>query len=291
MKAKLQFISAMLIFGSIGIFVRNIDLSSAGLALVRGALGSLVLIIYCLITRQRFSFKSIKKNLLLLVFSSSAMAFNWILLFQAYKYTTIANATLSYYCAPIFVILFAPLVLKEKLSVYKLSCVIAAMIGMLLIMNGSDAQNAQYHHLKGISLGLGAAALYASVILTNKFFKDLNGIETTLVQLLLSVCVLFPYVMLTHQFNLSVVALSSLPYILILGVFHTGFAYLLYFTGIKTLSAQSIATLSYIDPVSAVLFSAFILSEPLTLLQILGGILILGSTILGDRKTKIKYPV
>jgi drug/metabolite transporter (DMT)-like permease len=287
MKAKLQFISTMLIFGSIGIFVRNIDLSSAALAMIRGILGSLILIAYCLLTRQKFSFRSIKQNILLLIFSSTAMAFNWIFLFQSYKYTTIANATLSYYCAPIFVTIFSPVLLKEKLSIYKLGCVVTAMIGMILIMNNSGIQNAEYNHLKGILFGLCAAALYASVILTNKIFKDLGSLEATLIQLT-PACVLLPYVAFTEPLRLSAISMHSILYILILGFFHTGFAYLLYFKSIKNLSAQSIAAFSYIDPISAVIFSAFLLCEPLTLLQIIGGILILSSTILSDIKIKSK---
>ena len=288
MKAKIQLISSMLIFGSIGIFVRNIEISSAALALIRGILGSLFLIVYCIIARKKISIKAIKENILLLLFSSAAMGFNWILLFQSYKYTTIPIATMSYYCAPVFVIIMSPFILKEKFSVKKFICVLTAMLGMALIMLTSANSVGNYNHLKGILFGLSAAALYASVVITNKFFRNLSGIETTLIQLVIAVCVLFPYLMLTGPIRLSDISVSSMPYILILGIFHTGFAYYLYFSAIKNIPAQSIATLSYIDPISAVLFSAVILSERMTLIQILGGILILGATVYGDRSKKVK---
>lgn len=286
MKAKLQLISSMLIFGSIGIFVRNIEISSAALALIRGILGSAFLIVYCVIARKKFSIKAVKENILLLLFSSAAMAFNWILLFQSYKYTTIPIATLSYYCAPIFVIIMSPFILKEKFSVKKLICVLTAMLGMALIMLTSANSAGNYNHLKGIFFGLSAAALYASVVITNKFFKNLSGIETTLVQLVIAVFVLFPYLMLTAPIKLADISVRSVPYILIIGIFHTGFAYYLYFSAIKKIPAQSIAALSYIDPISAVVFSAVLLSEKMTLVQILGGILILGATIYSDSKKK-----
>ncbi len=288
MKAKIQLISSMLIFGSIGIFVRNIEISSAALALIRGILGSAFLIVYCIIARKKISIKSIKENIFLLLFSSAAMGFNWILLFQSYKYTTIPIATLSYYCAPVFIIIISPFILKEKFSVKKLICVLMAMLGMTLIMSANSNAGSNYNHIKGIFFGLSAAALYASVVITNKFFKNLSGIETTLIQLVIAVFVLFPYLMLTDPVKLANISANSVPYILILGIFHTGFAYYLYFSAIKSIPAQSIAALSYIDPISAVVFSAVILSEKMTLIQILGGALILGATVYSDSKRKSK---
>lgn len=71
-------------------------------------------------------------------------------------------------------------------------------------------------------------------------------------------------------------------FIFIVGILHTGIAYLLYFTSIKKLDGQSIAILSYIDPISAVFISAIFLGETMTLIQIIGGLLILGSTFLGE---------
>lgn len=286
MKAKVQFVSVMLIFGSLGLFVRSISISSAALSLIRGILASLFLIAFVLVSRQKFSFAAVRKNLHLLIFSSAAMAFNWIFLFQAYAYTTIANATLSYYCAPIIVVLLAPVILKDTFSWQKLLCVFAAMLGMLLIVKSSPAQSAVYDHAKGIFFGLCAAGLYASVILTNKFFKGLSGLETTLTQLVFAVAVLLPYVLIFEPFSPALIPSSSIPFILILGLFHTGFAYLLYFTGVKHLPASSIASLSYLDPISAVLFSAVLLAEPLGILQILGGILIIGSAFLSEKKPK-----
>lgn len=286
MKAKIQFISAMLIFGSLGLFVRPISVSSAALSLMRGILASVFLIAFVFFSRQTFSFAAVRKNLHLLLFSSAAMAFNWIFLFQAYKYTTIANATLSYYCAPIIVVLLAPVILKDTFSWQKLLCVVVAMFGMLFIVKSSPSQSSSYDHIKGIFFGLCAAGLYASVILTNKFFKDLSGLEATLMQLIFAVAVLLPYLLIFEPFSPVAIPSSSVPYILILGLFHTGFAYLLYFTGVKHLPASSIASLSYLDPISAVLFSAVLLSEPLNFFQILGGIFIIGSAFFSQKKPK-----
>ena len=274
----------MLIFGSIGAFVKNINLSSSEIALLRGVIGSIFLICATFFLRQKLSFKSIQRNIVLLFLSGSAIGFNWILLFQAYKYTSISNATLSYYFAPIVVIILAPFVLKERLSLAKVGCILAAMLGLFLIVNlGSSSNNASYNHVVGILYGLSAAVLYASVILMNKFIKDLAGFETTLVQLVVAVVVLSPYVFIKDHFEFSGLNSKSILLILIVGIIHTGLAYFLYFTSIKELKGQTIAVLSYIDPISAVIIAALFLGESMSFIQMIGGALILGSAFLSER--------
>jgi RarD protein len=282
--ARFRIITAMLIFGSIGVFVRNIDLSSAQIALLRGVIGSLFLLIASFFLRQKISWQTIKENGLLLLISGFAIGINWIFLFQAYKYTTISNATISYYFAPIFVMILAPFVLKEELTPVKVACVLTAMLGLFLIVKtGGGRVDGSYHHVLGICYGLLAAAFYASVILMNKFIKNLSGLATTVVQLIAAALILMPYVLLKDQFNLSDMNTSSMLLILILGIIHTGIAYYLYFTAIKELKGQTIAVLSYIDPISAVVIAAIFLSESMNLIQLVGGILILGSTFISER--------
>jgi drug/metabolite transporter (DMT)-like permease len=283
-KSKYKIIAAMLIFGSIGIFVKGINLSSSEIAFLRGVIGSAFLILASLFANQKLSFKSIKENLILLILSGAAIGFNWILLFEAYRYTTISNATLSYYFAPVFVMILAPFVLKEKLTPVKAGCILAAMAGLFLVVNiGGTSAGTSYNHPLGILYGLLAAALYSSVILMNKFIKNLSGFETTLVQLLVSALVLLPYVMIRDHLDFSGLDTKSLLLCLIVGIIHTGFAYLLYFSSIKDLTGQTIAVLSYIDPVSAVIMAAIFLGESMNIIQIIGGVLILGSTFVSEK--------
>jgi drug/metabolite transporter (DMT)-like permease len=283
-KSKYKIITAMLIFGSIGIFVKGINLSSSEIALLRGVIGSVFLILASLFAKQKLSFKSIKKNLILLIFSGAAIGFNWILLFEAYRYTTISNATLSYYFAPVFVMILAPFVLKEKLTPVKTGCILAAMAGLFLVVNiGGSSAGTSYNHPLGILYGLLAAALYSSVILMNKFIKKLSGFETTLIQLLVSALVLLPYVLIRDYFDFSGVDSKSIVLILIVGIVHTGIAYFMYFGSVKELSGQTIAVLSYIDPISAVIMAAIFLGESMSIIQIIGGILILGSTFVSEK--------
>lgn len=282
-RGKIKILTAMLIWGSIGIFVKNIDLSSSEIALLRGVIGSLFLLGASMLIKQKISLQAIRKNALLLILSGAAIGFNWILLFQAYRYTTVSNATLSYYFAPIFVMIAAPFVLKEKLARFHVISIITAMIGLFLVNLGGTSGGASGNNAVGILYGLSAAALYASVVLINKFIKNLPGFETTVIQLIIASIVLSPYVLFRDQLDFSGLNGQSILFILIVGILHTGIAYFLYFTSIKDLKGQTIAVLSYLDPVSAVIFAAVILGENMGMLQILGGLLILGSTYLSER--------
>lgn len=284
MRGQAKLIAAMLIFGSIGVFVKNIDLSSSEIALLRGSIGSVFLLCVSLLLKQKFSFKNAKGNLVLLLLSGAALGFNWIFLFEAYRYTTISNATISYYFAPIFVMVLAPFILKEKLTPIKVGCILAAMIGLFLIANNGGSSNGSFNHPVGILYGLLAAALYAGVILMNKFIKNLSGFEITLIQLLMASIVLAPYVYIKESIHFSDMDTQSVVLILILGIIHTGLAYFLYFGAIKVLKGQTIAVLSYIDPIFAVIIAAILLGESMSVLQMAGGVLILGSTFISGKQ-------
>ncbi|EKN71614.1 hypothetical protein BABA_00375 [Neobacillus bataviensis LMG 21833] len=284
MNGKMRLIITMLIFGSIGVFVKRIDLTSSEIAFLRGVIGSLFLLLASFLVKHKPSFKAIKKNAVLLLLSGAAIGLNWIFLFESYRYTTISNATISYYFAPIFVMMLAPWVLKEKLTSRKVVCIITAMVGLYLIVNPSGAGGAggSEQHALGIFYGLLAAAFYASIVLMNKFIKNLSGFETTLVQLMVAALVLFPYIWWQGNLDFAGLNSKSIIFILILGIVHTGFAYFLYFTSIQELKGQTVAALSYIDPISAVIIAAIFLSEGMTMIQMIGGVLVLGATFLSE---------
>lgn len=280
-KYKLGLIIAMLIWGSIGIFVRYIDFTSSQIALVRAIVGSIFLIVFSLISKEHLSKEKIKSNLLVLVACGICLGFNWIFLFQAYNYTTISTATICYYLAPIIVMFVSPVLLKEKLTPVKVLCILAAMIGMLCIV-GIDKSNMGGNNIVGIIYGLSAACLYAGVVILNKFLKDISGRDSSVVQLSVAAIFLLPYVIFTEKISLTGVSSQSIILLLIVGIVHTGIAYLIYFTVIQKLESQTVAIYSYVDPISAIIMSAIILSESMSLLQILGGILILGSTFISE---------
>lgn len=273
--AKIQFIVSMFIFGTIGIFVKNIPLSSAEVALYRALLALVPIGLYLLATKNGFSFASMRKELPLLLCSGAALGFNWILLFEAYRYTSVSVATLSYYFAPILVTAVCPILFHEKLTKKQLVCFLMATLGVILII-GTSGFTGTDTTLTGIAFGLGAACCYAIVILLNKFIKNVAGLHRTLLQFVAAIVVLLPYTACTSGFHLNILDVSGWANLLIVGFIHTGVTYCLYFSSLGQLRGQQAAILSYIDPLTAVIFSFFVLGEELTLPQIIGGILILG---------------
>lgn len=276
--AKLLMAAAMFIFGTIAPFVRNISVSSGELALYRAVLASLLVGGFLLVTKQQLQLASIKKELLLLLLSGAAMGINWILLFEAYKYTTVSVATLSYYFAPVIVMAVCPIIFKEKLSAKQIFCFVMATAGLVLITGTAGGGNSD---LIGITFGLGAAVFYATVMLLNKFIKGVTGIHRTFIQFIAAIIVLLPYVALSGGFTLGELSLTGWGALLIVGLIHTGITYCMYFSALKELPGQKVAILSYIDPLVAVLVS-LLLNETMTVPQIIGGVLILGFTLLSE---------
>ena len=277
MNPRWMLITSMAIFGTLAPFVRNISVASGELALYRAVMAALLIGLFLLITRQKIPFAAIKKEVPLLLISGVAMGFNWILLFEAYKYTTVSVATLSYYFAPVIVTLVCPILFREKLTGKQLLCFVMSTVGLVMITGIGDMSGGQ--NLIGIAFGLGAAVLYASVVLVNKFIQNVEGIHRTFLQFVAASVVLLPYVLCTSGITLGGLNGSGWVCLLIVGVIHTGVTYCLYFSSLKELPGQKAAILSYIDPLVAVLISVTVLQESMSLWQIVGGILILGFTL------------
>jgi RarD protein len=284
MKSKIQFILSMIIFGTIGLVVRYIDLSSSERALLSSFIGCLFLLLIFFMIKNKISWNLVKSNALFLFLSGIALGGNWIFLYQAYDHTTIANATLGYYFAPVFVMILSPFVLREQLSIKKIVCIGVAIIGMLMIV-GEGMSASRSDDILGLSFGLLAAAFYAALLLLNKFIKDMGKLELTIIQLGTTTLLLMPYVFLTSGFGIFEVSSSSIPFILILGIINTGIGFWLFFSGMEKLKGQSIAMLSYVDPFVAILISAIILQEQMTIVQMLGGVLLLGSTFVSEMRS------
>lgn len=277
---------SMIIFGTLGLFTRNIAVTSGELALYRAILASLLIVGYLLVTGQRIDFKAIKKELLPLLFSGMAMGINWILLFEAYKHTTISAATLSYYFAPVIVTVVCPFLFRERITKKQLLCFVMSTAGLVLII-GFEGMNGGSNHILGIFLGLGAAVFYAMVISFNKFIKNVEGIHRTLLQFFAAILILLPYVAYTGGMHLEVLDTKGWICLLVVGLIHTGITYCMYFSALKELKGQEVAILSYLDPLVAVVVSVLILGEEMTFMQLLGGILILGFTLWNEKRENI----
>jgi len=286
-KARLMIVASMAIFGTLAPFVRSISVTSGELALYRAILAALLIGTYLLITKQPIPFKDIKKEQPLLLFSGAAMGLNWILLFEAYKYTTVSVATLSYYFAPVIVTVMCPILFRERLTKKQVICFIMSTLGIVLITGIGDLGGGS-SHITGILHALGAAVLYATVVLVNKFIKNVGGIHRTLLQFLAAICVLIPYVAATSDCTLGSMNSMGWVCLLIVGLVHTGITYCMYFTALKDVPGQEAAILSYVDPLVAVLISVTVLHESMTVMQVVGGLMILGFTLWNEVEPKKK---
>ena len=272
-------ILSMVIFGSVGIVVNYIPLSAAMIAAMRALIGALVMAVAMILRRKAISRTAILHNLGWLLLSGAALGANWILLFMSYDHTgSVALSTVCYYMAPVFIMLLSPLVLREKMSGLRMVCSVVAVVGVVLISGVTLGTKGQ---LTGILLALGAAALYAAVVLINKVMKRMPAQETTFCQLLVAALVTLPYALFVRHDALVLTAQSLLP-VLILGVVHTGLAYMLFFGAAAKLPAQSTALISYLDPLVAVVLSVLILNQTMSTWQIVGAALILGAAFVGE---------
>ncbi|MBO5868331.1 MAG: EamA family transporter [Oscillospiraceae bacterium] len=284
--ATLMLVTSMLIYSTIGIFRKFIPMSSVALAFSRGLMGGLFLLFWLKLNGKSGRLGISKRKLGMLCLTSVALGGNWILLFEAYNYTSVAVATLCYYMQPTILILISPLVFKEKLTFKKLTCAIISLVGMVLISGVLDGSNSGSNNLKGVLLGLGAAALYTTVVILNKKNPVEDATKKTMVQLLASSLVMAPYMLLTEGvsgFHLNGVGIAML---VVVGLVHTGIAYVMYFGSVQKLPSQTVAVLSYIDPVGAILLACLILGEGKNLTEIIGAILILGATLVSEIRRK-----
>ena len=315
-KSLIMLISAMLIFGTIGIFRRYIDLSSGLLAFLRGVIGAAFLLAVMLIMGRRAENRTGEKRpagadkngvsvslleaeaagesisihgktisalkLGLLILSGGLIGINWMLLFEAYNHTTVAVATLCYYMQPTIVILLSAVIFRERLNVKKICCALAAIVGMILVSGVIGGSSLPEGNSKGVILGLGAALFYSAVVLLNKKIGSMDVYVKTVIQLISASLVLVPYLVLTE--DISAVSMDGMEIlmILIVGLLHTGIAYALYFGSMAGLRAQTIAIFSYIDPVTALILSVLILGEPFNAGGAIGAVLIIGAAVISE---------
>ena len=190
-------------------------------------------------------------------------------------------ATLCNNFAPIFVVLVAPFIFKEKLTKDKIVCVIVSAIGILFV--SGFLGDAEIGSLKGVFLALCSAALYGTIVILNKTIIGVHAYDKTLLQLGACATALLPYILLTEKPSSIQLNGFGLAMLIIAGVVHTGIAYVLYFGSMDGMKAQTVALMSYIGPGVSLLGSTLLLKEPMTWLQGVGAILILGTAFFSGR--------
>lgn len=278
---KVKFILAMLIFGSIGIFIKNIQLPSQAIVQWRTIIGSIFLLFIFIGKGKKIDIESIKKNIIPLIIAGIVLGANWAFMFQAFQYTSVGVVTLLYYSAPIIVFFLSPIIFKEKIRLRQLLGITAAIIGMLIINSVSKIENGLS---LGIVYGLVSALFYAALMISNKFIRDVDGISNTFIQLFVAMIVMTSYIFITTKRLIYIPEGQDILLIAIVGIVHTGIAFYMYISSMQELKGQNISILSYIDPSSALIFAFVFLGEKLSLYQILGAVLILGGTLFSQTK-------
>ena len=276
---RIKYTAAVLLYGTIGTFLRYVDLPSELVALGRGVIGSLFILLWLAVRRKKPDVSAIRRNGKWLLLSGFCLGLNWIFLFAAYVKTTVAVASLCNYMAPVIVILAAPLLLKERLNRRKLPCIFAALFGIVLVSGvwgtgGADPV--------GVSLGLCAALCFVGIVLCNRKIEGISSLDKSVVQLAVSALTILPYAVVRNLGADLRPDKTSLLIVLLLGAVHTGFAYCLYFSGMGSLPVQTVAILGYLEPVVSVLCSAFFLKEELSVSGWIGAGLILAAAAVSE---------
>ena len=275
-KSLLLLLGSMAIFGGIGLVRRLIPLPSSVIAMARGLIGGTATFLYFRARGGKLSLRALGSEGPWLLLSGALLGFNWILLFEAYRYTSVAVATLCYYMAPILIVLVSPILFRERITAKKAICVAVALGGMMLV--SGVLKDGGVKDVRGVLFGLAAAVLYASIVLTNKKLTRTDGLSRTILQLLTAGVVLLPYVLITENVTALDWSGSTIPMLLVAGLIFTALTYAMYFSAIPGLRAQTAALGSYFDPVVAVLVSALFLHEPMSAAEWVGAVLILGAT-------------
>jgi len=271
---RTKIIASMVIWGSVGIFARYSNLSGLKLAFYRVLLGSLIFLFFYTLNDSGWvkkAFSEIKPKVHLVFLLGAVLGLNWVFFFSAVLYTDIAKATLIYYLAPIIVVMFSAIFLKEEITTKRIILIFIALLGAFIIGTQGEISLKSKDFL-GIIFAFLGALFYASVTILGRYLRDIESSYLTFFQLFFATLILFP---LVGAFEGLKISLYSLSVVGIIAIVHTSFALLIYMGGLKEVEANEAALLSYIDPLSAVVYALLIFGEVPTVRTIIGGGLIL----------------
>ena len=262
---------ASILWGSNGVIVNLVELHPTTITFFRVLIGGLTLIIVSILVKglETLRVNGFFKRLVIL---GALLAAGWYFLFQAMKLIPIGAAVLINYLAPVFVAVLAPSVLHERLEKKIAIAIVLSILGVFLISYqglGSGELN-----ILGIIFGLLAAMSYGGfVIYSKQTLVKLSYYTVAMYSYLVSALILSPSLLLIK----SPLSLNSLILLFLMGVLNTGVAVTLYLKGLRSLKAQEAATITYLEPLSAIIFGYFMLGQEISIGIILGGALILTS--------------
>ena len=273
-----KYLLSVIIYGTIGYFLHFINASSEFVVMCRGLIGSLFILLIMFIKHKLPNIKSIKENIPLLILSGSSLGFNWLFLFAGYRYA-VSITSLINYTAPIMVVIITSIFMKEKLSLKQNVCILVAFLGIVFVSGIFDGNVLFDYHC--FLYGFIAAIGFVVLVLCNRKIKNIDPLDKTVVQLFVSFLTVLPVVLINNYIPKNLTT-DSLLLVIMLGVVHTGFAYILYFNSIDELPAHKIAILGYVEPVLSIMIGTFVFDEKLSILGFIGAILILGSALLNE---------
>lgn len=269
LRGKVEIAVAMLIWGSVGIFGRFSGLSGLGVAFFRVSLGALALLLL-LAVRGKLgkTLRAFRPNILPLLALGTALALNWVFLFTAFNHTTIANAILVYYTAPVLATLISWRFLGERLDKRNVVSLGTAFMGLLLIASSQRASLSDGDFV-GVVFAFLGAIFYALIPNIGRFLRDVDGESLTFLQLSIATLVLLPFMAVEKAGNPVWWAIGVLVLV------HTVLALYLYMDGLKVVEVKDASLLSYLDPLSAILYAFLVFGEVPGLRTIVGGAMIL----------------
>lgn len=262
-KGPFLFSLAMLISGSIGLFVRLIDLSPINIVFFRCAFGAITLGIYILIFKRN-AMTIPRSELLPILGCGLVLVANWIFLFAAFKQTSITVAVSIYYLAPVLVTLYGLLFLGQKGTKAVVLGILLAFLGAALV-SGITVEDILELNILGASYAFCAAVLYAALILLSKGVKHTDSAVTALVQTTVGTLVLSFFA----DFDIAFADLNW-GLVVAIGAVHTALLYILFFRGIRDSPILLVALLGFIDPLFAIFLDRFALGNEISTVQLIG---------------------
>jgi len=195
------------------------------------------------------------------------LAAHWGLYFAAIKQTSVASAVLITYAGPIVIALIAPLLIGERVPPVTIVALAVSAAGITLISLSGGSGNAAVRPT-GVALAVGAAiSMAVLIVLLKRFTAQVDPMRVVVYLDGTATALLWPALVFPH-YRLSG---ASVVYLVLLGVVLTGLTGILYVLALRWVAATTVGVLSYLEPVSAVILAAVLLSQRLTTAVLVGG--------------------
>ncbi len=271
----LSVIGSMLVFGTIGVFVKASGQSAFNIVFFRCLFAAICLGIYAVCTSQIKATYFKPKVIWPLIASGAALAFNWVFLFKAFELTSITTGIIFYYTQPFILIFLGFLFFKETIRKYHLFWTTLSFTGLIFSTGVLNDGMAITNITQGAMFAMSAAALYAAVVIIAKYYENIPPVFIVFMQTSIGVILLFPF---THLSDVPLIGHHWI-FLISLGVIHTASAYIFFYRGVQELKTAIIAILGFIDPVVAIFSDILVYNQNIGYFQGAGIAMILSGGI------------